>query len=205
MAKVVGPLMSFDATGTVAGTATFSKWKGRNYVRQRVTPANPQTAAQTGVRTNMAGLVALYKANLATVKSNFATLAAQNSYSEFNAFTAFNQKRQSNGQAPAITPSPTEDAPSANATGLAASVNGKFISISWTDSVDTTAWAYQVYDKIGSDPTGARSEQIGLVRKGLQVLEIGPLPSGEHHICIRAADEQGGATALSTAVTATIA
>lgn len=46
MAKVTGPLMSLDASGTVAKTATFSKWKGRNYVRQRVIPHNPQSPNQ---------------------------------------------------------------------------------------------------------------------------------------------------------------
>ena len=50
MAKVTGPLMSLDASGTVAKTATFSKWKGRNYVRQRVIPLNPQAAGQVSTR-----------------------------------------------------------------------------------------------------------------------------------------------------------
>lgn len=50
MAKVSGPLMSLDASGKVGGTVVFSKWKGRNYVRQLVTPANPDTSGQKGVR-----------------------------------------------------------------------------------------------------------------------------------------------------------
>lgn len=50
MAKVTGPLMSLDASGSVASTITFSKWKGRNYVRQRVVPSNPSTAGQIAVR-----------------------------------------------------------------------------------------------------------------------------------------------------------
>ena len=50
MAKVTGPLMSLDASGTVANTTTFSKWKGRNYVRLRVIPQNPQSVAQQAVR-----------------------------------------------------------------------------------------------------------------------------------------------------------
>ena len=50
MAKVIGPLMSLDASGTVAKTATFSKWKGRNYVRQRVIPVNRNTTGQQTVR-----------------------------------------------------------------------------------------------------------------------------------------------------------
>lgn len=50
MAKITGPLLSLGARGTVAGTATFSAWKGRPYVRQRVIPANPNTAAQQATR-----------------------------------------------------------------------------------------------------------------------------------------------------------
>lgn len=46
MAKVNAPLLSFSASGTIAGTQTYSKWKGRPYVRQRVTPSNPDTAGQ---------------------------------------------------------------------------------------------------------------------------------------------------------------
>lgn len=49
-AKVTGPLMSLDASGTVGKTCTFSKWKGRNYVRLRVTPMNPQSEGQQDAR-----------------------------------------------------------------------------------------------------------------------------------------------------------
>lgn len=51
MAKVTGPLMSLDASGTVGKTAVFSKWKGRNYVRLRVTPKNVKSDDQAKVRT----------------------------------------------------------------------------------------------------------------------------------------------------------
>ncbi len=53
MAKVTGPLMSLDASGTVGKTATFSKWKGQNYVRLRVTPKNIQGDTQAEVRTKL--------------------------------------------------------------------------------------------------------------------------------------------------------
>lgn len=43
--------MSLDASGTVGGTTVFSKWKGRNYVRLRVTPKNLQSNDQAKVRT----------------------------------------------------------------------------------------------------------------------------------------------------------
>lgn len=50
MAKVTAPLLSLGALGTVGKTQTYSKWKGRPYVRQRVVPANPQTTEQTKTR-----------------------------------------------------------------------------------------------------------------------------------------------------------
>jgi len=50
MAKVTGPLLSLDAAGTIAGVQTYAKWRGINYVRQRVTPANPKSTAQVLTR-----------------------------------------------------------------------------------------------------------------------------------------------------------
>ncbi len=46
MAIPTGPLLSFGASGTIAKTVVFSKWKGRPYVRRHVIPSNPKTAAQ---------------------------------------------------------------------------------------------------------------------------------------------------------------
>ena len=50
MAKPTGPLLSLGASGTIADTLTYSKWKGRPYIRTRVIPANPQTTEQTKTR-----------------------------------------------------------------------------------------------------------------------------------------------------------
>lgn len=50
MAKPTAPLLSFGASGTVAKTAVYSKWKGRPYVRRHVVPANPQSTAQMTTR-----------------------------------------------------------------------------------------------------------------------------------------------------------
>lgn len=50
MAKPTGPLLSLTASGTIADTLTYSRWKGRPYIRTRVIPANPQTAEQSKTR-----------------------------------------------------------------------------------------------------------------------------------------------------------
>ena len=50
MAKVTGPFMSIDASGTFADTLTASKWKGINYIRQRVIPTYRNTTLQAAIR-----------------------------------------------------------------------------------------------------------------------------------------------------------
>ena len=46
MAKVTGPLMSLEASGTIGDALTFSRWVGRPYVRRYSVPSNPQTLDQ---------------------------------------------------------------------------------------------------------------------------------------------------------------
>ncbi len=50
MAKPTAPLLSFGASGSLAKTMVYSKWKGRPYVRRHVIPANPKSTAQTLTR-----------------------------------------------------------------------------------------------------------------------------------------------------------
>lgn len=61
MAKVTAPILSFAASGTIAKTATFAKWRGVAYARQRVVPANPQTTDQQFVRRTFALLREMWK------------------------------------------------------------------------------------------------------------------------------------------------
>lgn len=204
MAKVIGPFMSLDASGTLAGTITASKWKGRNYMRQRVTPANPQTDAQTGVRSSFAGANGLWKANQVALSSAFEALAAQTNVSPFNAFVSSVQKQYSKGFGAANTPDPTNAAPTNNDTDLAAVVEGKYISLTWTDNTDTDAWASNIYMKLTSDPTAIWTNLIGVIPIGTGKMTIGPLAAGTYKIGIASQSENGGFHALSTTVSAVI-
>lgn len=60
--------MSLSASGSVADTITFSIWKGRPYVRELVTPANPQTAGQAAVRSILGAIAKAAKAVLTSFK-----------------------------------------------------------------------------------------------------------------------------------------
>lgn len=50
MAKVNAPLLSFGASGQIGKSVVFAKWRGVDYARQRVIPANPRTQSQEEVR-----------------------------------------------------------------------------------------------------------------------------------------------------------
>lgn len=91
MARVTGPLFSLDASGTVAGAMTFSKWKGLNYVRMRVIPANPRTASQVSQRNTLAAATSSWKFNVslnAASKSSWNASASGTGMSGFNRFTS---------------------------------------------------------------------------------------------------------------------
>lgn len=204
MAKVKGPLMSMDASGSLGGAIVFSKWKGRNYVRQHVTPSNPQSNLQRTYRSSMAGLVKLYQSNRDAINIAFAGRAGAGSQSPFNAFTGFNQSRLRQGAYAADSPSPSEAAPANNAAALAALVNGAYVALTWTDALDPDAWAFAIFRAVGAAPTGALSELEALVPRGVQVYNEGPLEVGDYRYSIRAVSRNGGVTALAAAVAASV-
>src|ERR1043165_9281127 len=81
MAKVKGPLMSMEASGTVGDTITFDK---RGFVRQRVIPTNPQSDSQGNTRQKLLAVQKALRfigaAVIAAVKTIAPTSYRWNSY-----------------------------------------------------------------------------------------------------------------------------
>jgi len=77
MARVTGPLMSLDASGTVGHTAVFSKWKGLNYVRLRVIPKNIRSADQQLTRGYLGVIAKAAKAVLTAAKDTLPGVGSQ--------------------------------------------------------------------------------------------------------------------------------
>lgn len=92
MVKVSGPMMSMDASGKLGDAVVFSKWKGRNYVRQLVKPANPKSGLQTGMRAMFGFLAQRWAILSAPNKASWDALAAQIVASPFNAYMRQNQR-----------------------------------------------------------------------------------------------------------------
>ena len=92
MAKLTGPLLSFGATGQIAKTMVVGTWRGIDYARQYVVPANPRTTAQQANRTRFALLREMWKLAPAEVRAPWTAFATGRKFLNFNAFVGENNR-----------------------------------------------------------------------------------------------------------------
>jgi len=90
MAKPTAPLLSFDASGTLAKTMVFSRWRGIPYVRRYVIPANPQTAAQQTTRNTFTMLTEFWKVAGPLLQAPWGLYATGRKFLDRNAFIGQN-------------------------------------------------------------------------------------------------------------------
>lgn len=77
MAKVKLGALAQDVRGTIAGQ-TFSRNKGGSYVRQKVSPTQPETARQTAQRGILSQVAQLWAATVTATRSLWYTYAENN-------------------------------------------------------------------------------------------------------------------------------
>lgn len=97
MAKLTGPLLSFGARGQLGKAMVVSKWRGIDYARQYVIPANPRTTLQQANRTRFALLREMYKLAPAGVRAPWDAFATGRPFLGANKFVGENN-RLLNGQ-----------------------------------------------------------------------------------------------------------
>ena len=85
MAKIIGPLQSFEARGKI-GAMVFGMWRGIQWARQHFIPANPQTAGQVNIRTALTLMVAEWQSQAAPEKQLWDDAAKGRPLSGYNLF-----------------------------------------------------------------------------------------------------------------------
>lgn len=100
MVKTAGPCFSLDASGKLGGALVFSKWKGRNYARALVTPSNPQSGGQTGMRRMLRFLSQDWSTFPVAQQNSWNDRADEAVISNFNAMMSYNLARWRNFLAP---------------------------------------------------------------------------------------------------------
>jgi hypothetical protein len=203
MASVKGPLMGLDASGTVAGTITFSKWKGRNYVRQTVRPANPKTAAQQSVRA-VTKFVAQNYTHLNTAqKAAYATLAKPSNITAMNAFVRNAQGMRIQNTAllqdPTLAPGAAPAAPTAPA---AVGHRGQ-ITVTWTDSAAADKYTNYIYASQTNGFTASQANLVAVVGNGVQTWTYMGLKPGVWYFLIKCGSTSGVFSPATAQVTGT--
>lgn len=102
MVKLKGPSLSTNASGSVGNTLTFSKWKGRNYLRKTVKGANPKSPAQISMRQMMTLLSQSWASILPVNKTTWENLATEASTSPYNQYLKTNLALWRNFQTPSV-------------------------------------------------------------------------------------------------------
>ncbi len=167
MVKVTGPGMSLDASGSLAKTLVFSKWKGRNYIRQHVVPANPKSGGQVGVRSMFKFLAQIWNGLSAANKATWEDRAEDLVASTFNAFMSYNQRRWRDFNAPsAEDPADETGVAPTGPTGVA-TPDVRAMTLVITDGVNPPDFGYAIFRSLTGVFSLAWSNCIAVVPWGV--------------------------------------
>lgn len=150
MVKVLGPAMSLDASGSLAGTLVFSKWKGRNYIRQHVIPANPRSGGQVGVRAMFKFLAQIWDGLSDANKATWLDRADDLVASTFNAFMSYNQRRWRDFNGPSKEDPATEVGTAPDPSTGVATPDVRAMTITITDGVNAPDFSYALFRSLTS-------------------------------------------------------
>jgi hypothetical protein len=193
MVKVYGPLLSMDASGTIANAATFSKWKGRNYVRSRVVPSNPKTGPQVGMRASLKFLSQIWFGLTTVNKATWTLLAAATNISPFNAFTSYNQRRWRSHKSPTKSHPAAEVGAIASAPTTTPAGGIRQIQLSIADGATPPTWGWIIYRAAVTGFTPAYSNCIALIPRTATptIFVDAPLVAGTYYYRIQGYTDDG--------------
>lgn len=198
MVKVHGPMFSLDASGTIGKAATFSKWKGRNYVRERVIPANPKSGPQVGMRAMLSFISKQWSGLSAVEKATWDTRAKATVISTFNAFTSYNQNRWRSFSGPSKDDPAAEASAAATAPTTTPTGGIRQIELSIADGATLPDWGWFVYRSTTTGFTPAYSNCVAIIPKtATPTIYIDtPLTAGTYYYRIGGFNDDGVKGAL---------
>lgn len=208
MVRVQAPMMSLEASGSIAGALVFSKWKGRPYVRELVKPSNPRSGGQVGIRSMLRFLSQDWQ-NLSTVKkATWLDRANAKVISTFNAYVGYNVYRWRDFLGPTDSdPEATTDTPPTLGAGSAAA---GVRSITVTQPITTPAdgWGVAFF----RSPTGTFTstfDKLRYIGKIVSTADVNfvdsPLAPGTYYYEMRSFTMDGQMSAATAEVNAVVA
>jgi len=163
MVKTYAPLFSLDASGSIGGAITYSKWKGRNYARQRVIPANPKSVLQVSTRAMMRFLSQAWVDIGSTPKGSWDAAAAATNVSPFNAYIKGNLQRWREFQSPSQTDPPPETGTPTSSTLDSATGGPSYIDVEFTITTLNDVWGVVLFRSASGEFTTSRANAIRVI------------------------------------------
>jgi len=155
--------MSLDASGSIAGALVFSKWKGRQYVRQLVVPSNPKSAAQKGFRAMFKFLAQVWAGIGASPQATWDARAEQGIISAFNAFMGYNQARWRNFYMPSQEDPAAEASTTPSAPTLVVVPGKGQATVNITHGATAPDWGYTVHRHAGAGDAASEVNAVGVI------------------------------------------
>lgn len=207
MVRVQAPALSLEASGSLGGALVFAKWKGRAYIRTLVTPANPRSGGQVGMRAMLKFLSQDWSNVSAANQATWETRADQQTISPFNAFIGYNQFRWRDFLAP-TQHDPEDTADTAAVLGaLSASAGVRSITVTQAVTTANDGWGILFF----RSPTGTfdtafdNLKAVKPVDGTNDVIFVdSPLDAGTYYYDTRECTEDGQLSAETGEVNATV-
>jgi hypothetical protein len=117
----------------------YAEWKGRKYVREYVTPANPNSLAQQFQRGFFGALSKWWSQATPTDRSTWQAIADANEYSTFNAYCSTNLDAETSNEFPSLTTDGTGGPASGDPASITAVPGVNRLVISAVNQASTTA------------------------------------------------------------------
>lgn len=199
MALVNGPLFSLDASGQLGKAVVYTKWKGRNVVREYVTPANPRSIGQRWQRGLMGVLSQWWRTLSETLQETWTDQAAAKQISTFNAMLSYDLLQAEDNIAPTADFGATPVAPAGALTNWTASSPsaGKIsLAVTPTTALDATDLLLIGLSTISNADAQAYNHIVtGRVGGGAGefTADIVGVDPGDYYLSAVLVDETGGA------------
>jgi hypothetical protein len=192
MAIVRAPFFGISATDSLGKAITFSRWKGRAYVRTLVKPKNPRSGLQVGMRSGVAFMSKNFKSLTAGQVANWKLAAKVGNVTPLNAQVRLNQTRVRQGFGVLRDPTLAAGAVEAAPTGVTATALPKAVKLAWTDSVGASDYCTFIYMGTAPGFTNSTATLIAIIFHGVQVFTKIRLTTGTTYYFHVGGCEAGG-------------
>lgn len=207
MVRVQAPALSLEASGTIAGALTFSKWKGRPYVRERVDPSNPRSGGQVGVRSMLSFLAKNWQYVSTANQETWSDKANAAVISDFNAYMGYNLFRWRDFLAPTQhDPEATSDTPCTPGAG-SATAGVRSITVDQAITTAADGWGVMFFRDLTASfaTTFDKLKHVGLIAGTADVTFVdSPLVPDTYYYNMRSFTEDGQLSAEIGEVNATV-